>query len=297
MANKRNIILGVVIGGFVFLFLVFFTVGIIDMMSSDGGGWSGFGDKVAIVEVEGQILGSEEIVDQLRKFARNGSVKGILVRINSPGGIVAPAQEIYDEVVRIRDKWEKPVVISMGTVSASGGYYIACGGDYIFANPGTLTGSIGVILQYPVLKELMDKVGVQFKTIKSGQIKDVGSPYKWPSEEDSIMLQAAIDDSYGQFVDVVAHERGLERDEVLSLADGSIFTGRQALGLGLVDSLGGMEDAISYLAELAGLRDEPRRIYPQEKREVTLFDLLGSLAGEYLDPAEAGGPQLMYLYR
>jgi protease-4 len=224
-------------------------------------------------------------------------VKGILVRINSPGGIVAPSQEIYDEVVRIRDEWEKPVVVSMGTVSASGGYYIACGGDYIFANPGTLTGSIGVILQYPVVKDLMDKVGVQFKTIKSGQIKDVGSPYKWPSEEDSIMLQAAIDDSYEQFVDVIVRERSLGHEEVLKMADGSIFTGRQAFRLGLVDSLGGMEDAISYLAELAGFRGEPRRLYPKEKKEVTLFDLLGSLAGEYLDPAEAGGPELMYLYR
>jgi protease-4 len=286
-----------VIGGFVFLFLIFFTIGMINMMSSDGERWSGFGDKIAIVEIEGQILGSEEIVSQLRRYARNGSVKGILVRINSPGGIVAPSQEIYDEVVRIRDIWEKPVVVSMGTVSASGGYYIACGGDYIFANPGTLTGSIGVIIQYPIVKDLMDKIGVQFKTIKSGQVKDVGSPYKWPSEEDSIMLQAAIDDSYEQFVDVIVRERGLEHEEVLSLADGSIYTGRQALGLGLVDSLGGMEDAISYLAELAGFRDEPKRLYPKEEREVTLFDLLGSLAGEYLDPAKAGGPQMMYLYR
>lgn len=297
MAKKRNIILGFVIGGFAFLFLLFFTIGIIGMLSSRDNGWAGFGDKIAIVEVKGQILDSRDIVDQIRKYAANGSVKGILLRINSPGGIVGPSQEIHDEVIRVRREWEKPVVVSMGALAASGGYYIASAGDFIFANPGTLTGSIGVILQYPIVKELLDKIGVQFQTIKSGGVKDVGSPYKLPSEEDSIMLQRAIDDSHDQFVDIVAQNRGLQREDILKIADGSIFTGRQALEMRLVDSLGGLEDAFAYLAQISGFKKEPKRLEPKERKDRSLFDLLGSLAEEYLDPASSNGPQLMYLYR
>jgi len=236
-------------------------------------------------------------VRHLRDFAKDGSVKGILVRVNSPGGVVSPAQEIYDEIKRIEDETEKPVVISMGALEASGAYYISCAGDFIFANPGTMTGSIGVILEYPVVKELMDKIGVQYEVIKSGPVKDVGSPFREPSQEDTTMLQAAIDDIYDQFINVVAESRKLEPEQVRKLADGSIYSGHQALELGLVDSLGGMETAIKYLADKAGIKGEIRVIRPKPKRARSIFDLLGSIKEKYIDTDNGGGPQLKYLYR
>jgi len=299
MSGSKKIILGLLIGGFIMLFIVFFVIGIVGMMSDrDGSGWAGFGDKIGIVEVKGQIYSSENIVYQLRSYASNSSVKGILLRINSPGGVVGASQEIYDEVLRIRRDSEIPVVVSMGSVAASGGYYIACAGDYIYANPGTITGSIGVIMQYPIVKDLADKIGIQFQTIKTGRVKDVGNPYRAPNEADSLMLSAVINDTYDQFVEAVASNRNLDREKVLEVADGSIFSGRQALELGLVDALGSYETAIEYLAEISGFTDEPRRLIQRERRERNILDLIGSLADEYLEPLKsAAGPQLLYLYR
>ena len=298
MAKSRTVILVIVGGGFLLLFLIFFIIGIMGMMGTGTRTtWIGFGDKIAVVPIEGQIFESDRVVSQLRDYADNGSVKGILIRINSPGGVVSPAQEIYDEIKRIRAEYDKPVVVSMGSVAASGGLYIACAGDFVFANPGTLTGSIGVILQYPIMEGLMDKIGVDHETIKSGDVKDVGSPFRQPTVEDSLMLQAAIDDIHKQFVDVVADDRGLEREDVLKIADGSIFTGNQALGLGLVDSLGSQEAAIRYLAELAGMKGDVDRVRPRIKREPSLLDLLGSLKQEYVETGLFSGPKLMYLYR
>jgi protease IV len=297
LPKGRKIIFLIMVGGFIFLFLLFFIIGIMGMSDTDGGAWSGFGDKIAIVSVVGEIIESEQTVSQLRAFARNSSVKGILVRINSPGGVVGASQEIYDEILSIREEFKIPVVISMGSIAASGGYYIACAGDYIFANPGTLTGSIGVIIQYPVLKELMDKIGVQFKTIKTGAVKDVGSPFRWPNEADSVMLQAAIDNTYMQFVDVVSEKREIDRDIVVELADGSIYTGLQALQLDLIDTLGSMESAVSYLGELAGISGEPKRVQPRIEKDRTVLDLLTSLAEQHLSSVSDVGPQLMFLYR
>lgn len=299
MSGNKKIILGLSIGAFVVLFVVFFVIGIVSMNRSDDGyGWSGFGDKIAIIKVEGQIFSSERTVSQLRDFASNGSVKGILLRINSPGGVVGASQEIYDEVLRVRKDYNIPVVVSMGSVAASGGYYIACAGDYIYANPGTITGSIGVIMQYPILKDLADKVGVQFQTIKTGKVKDTGNPYRAPNADDSLMLYALINDTYDQFVDAVATNRNLDREEVVKLADGSVFTGRQALQYGLVDELGSYERAIDYLTESCGLSRNAGRLIQRERRERTVFDLLGSLADEYLEPIKSSaGPQLLYLYR
>ena len=299
MSGSKKIILGLLIGSFIVLFIVFFVIGIVGMMSDrDGSGWAGFGDKIGIVEVKGQIYASDNIVYQLRSYASNSSVKGILLRINSPGGVVGASQEIYDEVLRVRQDYGIPVVVSMGSVAASGGYYIACAGDYIYANPGTMTGSIGVIMQYPVVKDLADKVGIQFQTIKSGRVKDVGNPYREPNEADSLMLSAVINDTYDQFVEAIATNRNLDREKVLEAADGSIYSGRQALELGLVDALGSYETAIEYLAEISGFSDEPRRLMQREKRERNILDLIGSLADEYLKPLKsAAGPQLLYLYR
>lgn len=298
MARGRNVALGVIIGVFLLLFLVFFIVGIVGMMGSERETtWAGFGDKIAVVEIRGEIIESQETVRQLKHFAEDGSVKGILLRVNSPGGVVSPAQEIYDEIKRIREETGKPVVVSMGSMAASGAYYISCGADYIFANPGTLTGSIGVILQYPIVKELIDKIGVQYQTIKSGPVKDAGSPFREPSKQDSIMLHSAINSIYEQFVNIVAEDRSLELEQVRKLADGSIYTGLQARDLGLVDSLGSMQAALRFLADKSGITGDIRVIRPKPKRERNLFDLLGSIKEKYIDADLGGGPQLMYLYR
>jgi protease-4 len=238
------------------------------------------------------------VVRQLKKYGDDNSVAAILIHVNSPGGVVAATQEMYDEIMRIRLEEDKPVVVSMSSVAASGGYYIACAADQVVANPGTLTGSIGVILEYPIVGELLEKLGIEFETIKSGEVKDVGSPWREPSERDRRMLQAAIDDTYEQFVQVVMEGRNLTREDVLAVADGSIFTGRQALDLGLVDRLGSFEDAVRITGELAGIDGEPGTVKERPRRGVSVFDLLeGRLSGVF-DVSELNlGPELKYLYK
>jgi protease-4 len=288
--------LGFLIGGFIVLFLIFFIIGITSMMEPDSD-WGGFGDKIAIVEVTGEILQAEGTVRHLRNYAEDNSVKGIVVRIDSPGGVVGASQEIFSEIARINHEYNKPVVASMASVAASGGYYIACGADCIYANPGTLTGSIGVIIQYPVVKEMLDKIGVQFETVTSGEVKDVGSPFKYPDAADSLILLNAINDTHEQFVETVADKRGLDISEVRKVADGSIFTGRQAQELGLIDSLGGLESAIAYLEQVTGYGTGLKRIRPKNEDNLDLFDIFGKSAAKFINFSEAGSPKLMYLYR
>jgi protease-4 len=302
MAQTRDIVIGVIIGAF---FLIFFVVTALVMFSgsmSDGLAFSGFGDKVAIVRVEGAIYGSQDICRQLDRWGEDGSVKAILLHINSPGGAVAPAQEIYQKVLEVKQETNKPIVVSMASVCASGGYYIACAADRVVANPGTLTGSIGVILSWPIYGELMDKVGIQMETIKSGDAKDIGSPYRDANDTDRDIMQALVDDAYQQFVEIVVEQRGLTMPEVLEVADGSIFTGRQARDLGLVDTLGSYEDAIDFAAELAGLDRDPNTVIELPRRRVNVWDLLGSLFGLDLAGLVGSGeaavyPQLSYLLR
>ncbi len=198
--------------------------------------------QVGVVEVEGVIVDSKKIIEQLDDFHEDGSIKAIVLRINSPGGGVGPSQEIHDEVRRIDA--DKPVVVSMGSVAASGGYYIAAPARVIFANPGTITGSIGVIMEFTNVQELLEKIGLHSQVVKSGKHKDIGSPVRPMTEEDRALLQALIDDVHTQFVDSVAAGRQLEVQKVRTFADGRIFTGRQARELGLVDELGGLEAAI-----------------------------------------------------
>ena len=257
-----------------------------------------FGDQIAIVDIYGPIISSENVVRQIVKYGDDNSVAAILIHVNSPGGGVAATQEIYDEIMRVRLEEDKQVVVSMSSVAASGGFYLACAADQVIANPGTLTGSIGVILEYPVMGELLSKLGVKFETIKSGDIKDVGSPWREPTEKDRKMLQAAIDDTYEQFVEVVMEGRNLTREEVLEVADGSIFTGRQALDLGLVDGLASFEEAIRITGEMAGIEGDPNTIKERPRRKLTIFDLLqGELPGIFESSVPSLGPELMYLYK
>jgi protease IV len=232
------------------------------------------GDRIALVRVEGVIMDSQQTIEDLRHFSKNPAVKAIVLRIDSPGGGVVPSQEIYDEVKRVRAKNNKTVIASMGSVAASGGYYIAAATDRIVANPGTLTGSIGVIMETANVEGLLQKIGVEGVVIKSGKYKDVGSPLRKMSEEERGLMQSVMDDVHQQFIEAVAEGRELELAAAQALADGRIFTGRQAKEAKLVDELGDLEDAIQLAADIAGIDGEPKVVEP--KRRFSIRELLES---------------------
>ena len=238
------------------------------------------GEKVAILPISGLITDSEGTIEQLKKFAKDDSVKAIVVRLNTPGGGVGPSQEIYEEVRKIRGK--KVVVASMGALAASGGYYIACGADKIFANPGTITGSIGVLMQFVNVKDLIEKIGVKGFVIKSGSFKDTGSPVREMSPEERKLLQNVIDNVHSQFVNAVVEGRKLPREDVLAIADGRILSGEQAKELGLVDVLGNQEDAVAEAGKMAKIEGEPRVVTPPKKK-FSILDLLREEAKSIID--------------
>jgi protease-4 len=231
-------------------------------------------DRIALIRVEGVILDSQTTIEELKRFSENPSVKAIVIRIDSPGGGVVPSQEIYDAVKRVRSKNNKAVIASMGSVAASGGYYIAAATDRIVANPGTLTGSIGVIMETANVEGLLQKIGVEGIVIKSGKYKDVGSPLRKMSADEKGLLQAVMDDVHKQFIEAVAEGRSLELRVAQTLADGRIFTGRQAKEAKLVDELGDLEDAIQLAAEVVGIEGEPKVIEP--RRRFSLREILDS---------------------
>jgi len=221
--------------------------------------------RLGLVRIEGVITESEEIVEEMKKFEEDPSIKGVLVVVNSPGGGVGASQEIVGAVKRLKEA-DKKVVVAMSSLAASGGYYVAAPADKIVALPGTLTGSIGVILTFPVYKELLDKVGIRFHAIKSREHKDIGSGFREPTEKDTMLLKAMIDDVYEQFLTEVVEGRGLPYDSVYAIADGRILTGRQAYNYGLVDTLGTREDAHRMLAEMCGLEGTPKLVEIPKKR-------------------------------
>ena len=235
------------------------------------------GDRIGVVKIEGTIVDSEPIIEKIIKFRKSKNIKAIILRINSPGGMVAPSQEIYQEVKKACR--EKKVVVSMESIAASGGYYIACTADKIVANPGTLVGSIGVILQIENIEELLSKIGLKREIVKSGKYKDIGSMTRPMTEEEEAILQGFSDNIYYQFVDAVAEGRDMKREEVLKLADGRIFTGEQAIKLGLIDRLGNLQDTRSMTGEMVGIEGEPKVVYPKKKRP-SVFDFIFEEASE-----------------
>ncbi len=253
-------------------------------------------EGVGIVRVEGLILDSYQTIEELSAFAADPLVKAIVVRIDSPGGGVAASQEIYNAVKRIRKEQNKTVVASMGTVAASGGYYIAVAADRILANPGTLTGSIGVIMQMANFHELLEKIGVKSIVVKSGKFKDLGSPFRPMSEEDRQVLESVMNDTLSQFIEAVADGRSMDPAEVEQLADGRIFTGRQAKSVLLVDEIGDLHDAIKLAGELSGIEGMPRVLEttkPFSFREFLESTFLGGVRG--LVPSQFSAP-LLYLW-
>lgn len=267
--------------------LLYFVLGLVALvvLSSvlgrylSGGGLDDGNEKIALVEISGQIFDSREIVRQLSKYRRDDDIKAILLRINSPGGAVAPSQEIYDEVLRVRAD-NKKIYASMGSLAASGGYYIAVAADRIFANPGTLTGSIGVIMAFGNAEKLMEKIGLEPQVVKSGKYKDVGSPARKMTAQERAYLQRVVDDVHQQFIDAVAQGRNITPQEARKLADGRVFTGRQALELNLVDEMGGLEDVIVKLGEAAGIQGRPKVVWEEPPKGFMEWLMQGSLPKE-----------------
>lgn len=223
--------------------------------------------RLGLVRIEGVIMDSESIIKQLRLFRMDHSVAGIILRVDSPGGATAPSQEIYQEIMRIKQAG-KPLIVSMGNVAASGGYYVASPANRIFADPGTLTGSIGVIMSIPLYADLANKIGVQMRTYKAGKYKDIGNSFRQMSNNEEQILQSLLDDTHNQFISDVAEARGMNRDSIAAIADGRIFTGRQAIKFGLVDTLGGYQDALGYLRYLTGSGPNVRVVERGEKLSV-----------------------------
>lgn len=258
------------------LVLLFFLTIIIALLQKN----VPIGEKVALVRIEGPIIDSKNTIEEIKDYTKDSSVKALVLRVDSPGGAVAPSQEIYEEVRKAAGK--KPVVVSMGSVAASGGYYISSPATKIFANPGTLTGSIGVIMEIPNIEGLMNKVGIKTDVIKSGRHKDIASVFRGRSKEEREILQAVLDDVHEQFITAVAEGRKMIPDDVRKIADGRVFTGRQAQKIGLVDEIGNLEDAIKAASKLAGIKGEPQVVTKKEK-----FSLIELLRGQF--PKELTG--------
>lgn len=300
MARTRDVVVGVLIGVVFLGAFALFGLMFIGMLAESGEiSFGGLGGNVGVVEVYGIIdegMG-RPIIELIDEWTEDSGIRAIVVHVNSPGGGVAISQEIYDAVKRARDV--KPVVASMASVCASGGYYIACAADRVVANPGSLTGSIGVVFQFYTGDKLLDKVGLETETVKSGDLKDVGAFNRAMTEEERLMLRSVVMDTYEQFVQAVAEGRGLEAEQIYPLADGSIFTGLQAHNLHLVDTLGGLNEAIWLAADLANLEGEPRVVRPIKRRQITIFDLLGGVVNAVRTDIqrELTGPELLYLYR
>ena len=253
----------------------------------------GANNRIGIVDITGLIHDSQHIVKQIKKFREDERIRGIVLRIDSPGGSVGPSQEIYDEVLKTR-KGDKIIYASMGTLAASGGYYIASAADQIFANPGTLTGSIGVIMAFSNAKGLMEKIGLQPEVIKAGKYKDIGSPVRSMTQQEKNLLQNVVTDVHQQFIEAVANGRGLSIAEVAEIADGRILTGRQAHSLDLVDQLGGLQVSIDQLAHKAGIIGPPRII--EEKPRIGLLDWALQAAVNQSLIGHSSTPSLQYTW-
>ena len=279
-------IFGVVAAG-----LVAIVVGVAALSGTPLGERFTFGKTVAVVDVRGVISDAADTVDALDHLRQQDATIGVVLRIDSPGGAVAPSQEIYDAVWRLRAR--KPVVASLGNVAASGGYYVASAADVVVADPGTLTGSIGAIMEVQNVATLAEKVGVSQTVVKSGRFKDVGQPLRAVTDEERVLLQRMVDDVLGQFIDAVARGRGMEAGRVRALADGRLYSGAQARDVGLVDELGGLAEATRVAWSRAGQTGEPRVSHVRMRGRPWWLDLLG--LARLPDLSAPGG--LLFLYR
>jgi len=272
MDRRAGWIIGIIFGG---LFLCLFAFLALTWYAFQGERGTSFsqGPRVGVLEVTGVIADSKKTLKELREFAEADSIKAIVVRVDSPGGSVAPSQELYQALRKLKGK--KHVVVSMGSIAASGGFYVACAGEKIYADPGTLTGSIGVIFNFYNVQGLLKWAGVQVSPLTAGKMKDAGNPYREMTADEKAYFRSVLDDVHDQFIQAVASGRSLSVDQVKPIADGRVFTGRQAKDLKLVDELGGLEDAVAEAGRMAGIKGQPRMEYPRKERR-----MLGELLGE-----------------
>jgi protease-4 len=292
--RKHPVILGL---GLLLLIGLFFLLLMALMGSLFGQRTLTWGEHIGVVTIEGVIRDSQEISRQLNTFGKDGSIKAVVLRIDSPGGGVAPAQEIYDAVLAVKKK--KKVVASMGSLAASGGYLIACAADRVVANPGTVTGSISAIMHFANAEELLKKIGLKSSVVKSGRFKDIGTPTRPMTEDEKALIQSLVDDTYDQFLEAVSKGRRIPKEDLRRIADGRVFTGRQAQKLGLVDELGDLNYTVRLAGTLSGIKGEPDVIYPVKKKstfwELILQQAVISLVGE-MKKGDARSEGLNFLY-
>lgn len=283
-----------VVAGILVILLLLAVVGVIGDLAEGGSVFKEKRPHITVLHVEGPIMASDTYLESIRRVQKDAACKGLLVRVDSPGGAVGASQEILSALKSLKVRG-LPVVVSQGNLAASGGYYVSLAGDRIFANAGTLTGSIGVIMQFPEARGLLDKVGVDVYTVKSGELKDVGNFARKPTPADLKYLRDVVGDVHEQFLADILASRKLERDSLLPIADGRVLTGREALEHGLVDTLGGFHEAFAYLADKAGLgkdplsvREPPEHSWMENLLESSLPGSLGRAARNLLPLSHEG---------
>ena len=257
------------------MLLVVTVLAVLVTVGGDDGGEFGFSNRIQVVDLQGEIIDSQDVIQQLKRYEDSNSVRAILLKIDSPGGGVAVSQELYAEVKRLREKKNKTIVAYMSSTGASGAYYVACGANKIVANPGTIVGSIGVIAEWINYGDLMQWAKLKETVLKTGEFKDTGSASRPLTDREKAYFQGLIDDMYVQFIEAVAGGRNMEIQEVRALADGRVFTGRDAKDKKLVDEIGNFQDAVDLTAKLAGISGKPRLIQVT-RQKVTLLDVLTS---------------------
>ena len=288
MAERRSRVwLWLLFGGGAFLLFVVavFTLVYLSFGRNDEDSFGGFGDKIAVVDLEGVILSPKLVVSQLKKFADDDSIKAIILHVNSPGGGVAASEEIYREVKRIHDAKKKRIVVSIETVGASGAYYVASASDKIYADKGSIVGSIGVIAQWVNYAELLQWAKLKSITMKAGEFKDTGNPAREMTPAENEYLQGMIDSMHTQFIQAVAGGRNQKEADIRLIANGKVWTGEQAYSMKLVDQIADFEDAVKDTAKAVGIKGEPVLVYPPKNRRSGL-DLLFGDVSDYLPTRE-----------
>jgi protease IV len=282
--QRSRTALWILIGGgafFLFVLAVFSLVYLTLHAGSNEAGFGGFGDRIGVVDLDGVILSPQPVVGQLKKFAQDSSIKAIILHVNSPGGGVAASEEIYREVKRIREEKKKRIVVSIETVGASGAYYIASGSNKIYADQGSIVGSIGVIAEWVNYEELLKWAKLKSIVFKTGEFKDTGSPTRELTPAEQAYLQSLIDNMFGQFIQAVADGRGMKFDDVKAIANGKVWTGKEALSMKLIDDTGDFEAVVKDTAKSVGISGEPTLVRPEKDRR-TMLDLLTGDVSQYL---------------
>jgi protease-4 len=286
--QRSRTVLWILIGGgafFLFVLAVFSLVYLTLHAGSNEAGFGGFGDRIGVVDLDGVILSPQPVVGQLKKFAADSSIKAIILHVNSPGGGVAASEEIYREVKRIREEKKKRIVVSIQTVGASGAYYVASASNKIYADQGSIVGSIGVIAEWVNYEDLLKWAKLKSIVFKTGEFKDTGNPARELTPAEQAYLQSLIDNMFGQFIQAVADGRGMKFDDVKAIANGKVWTGKEALAMKLIDDTGDFEAVVNDTAKSVGISGEPTLVHPEKDRR-TLLDLMLGDVSQYLPDTE-----------